>query len=320
MDHCDGLWVKPASADIVKDFNDQLSALTQDLSGNIDRMLKPLIEQVGQEIKDAAIEAAKDKGIKMGARAGGRWVVGAGGAAAGGVGAIVTEAVATAWNIVDLLGTGYDAGKLALESRAAINEMKALLDIARKAQQELEQLMANRASMSPTDLMGNAMGVLSRLNPCTRARRCSLVPYRNTNTTMSLKGHGCCPGQTGHHVIPEEAVGSCVGYSHGAAPTICVEGTTNANGTHGKVHEDMARQIEDYKKPGFLGGEKNTITYGKIRDIGIESVVKTFPESKCDKKCLRAQLDAYYKEKCKKPMKPAAGVAGGSRPQTDSDK
>ena len=58
MDHCDGLWVKPASADIVKDFNDQLSALTQDLSGNIDRMLKPLIEQVGQEIKDAAIEGS----------------------------------------------------------------------------------------------------------------------------------------------------------------------------------------------------------------------------------------------------------------------
>lgn len=312
MEHCDGLWIKPSSADVVTDFNQQIQDLANDLSSGVDNMLKPLIDQVSQEIKDAALEAAKDKAIKAGARSAGRWGVGAAGAAVGGVGAVVTEAVATAWNLVDWVGTAWGMGKLGWESRAAIKEMRSILEIAQKAQQELDALAKNAASMSPTDLMGNAMGTLSRLNPCTRARRCLMVPYGKTDTASSMMGGGCCPGQTGHHVIPEEAVGSCDNYSHSGAPTVCVEGTNNANGTHGKIHGDLEDRVNKHKD-SFFGGD--IISYGKMRDIGIKSVQRTFPESKCDEKCLRAQLDAYYADKCKKPMTAAAGApARGKSP------
>lgn len=138
-----------------------------------------------------------------------------------------------------------------------------------------------------------------------------MVPYGKTDTATSLGGDGCCPGQTGHHVIPEEAVESCEGYNHAGAPTVCVEGTNNANGTHGKVHGDLYDRIDDYKKGGFFSSPRETISYGNLRDMGIASVQSIFPESKCDTKCLRAQLDAFYKDKCKKPMKAAAGVPGG---------
>jgi hypothetical protein len=252
MEHCDGLWVKPSTAEAAADFNQQIQGLADDLSNGIDTMLKPLIDQVTQEVKEAAIEAAKDKAVKVGVRSAGRWVVGASGAAAGGVGAVVTELVATAWNLVDLAGTVWSVGKIGLESRAAIQEMGAILEIAQKAQQELDVLAKNAASMSPTDLMGEAMGTLSRLNSCTRARRCLMVPFGKTGTETSLGGDGCCPGQSGHHVIPKEAVGSCDNYNHAGAPTICVEGTNNGNGTHGKVHGDLLKEIKCLSKNNCL--------------------------------------------------------------------
>jgi hypothetical protein len=49
-----------------------------------------------------------------------------------------------------------------------------------------------------------------------------------------------------------------------------------------------------------------------MRDLGIDSVRNTFPESSCDEKCLRAQMDAYYENLCGKTKMPAAaGVSGG---------
>lgn len=320
MSHCDGLWVKPDMGNYkaqIDEFNQQIQAMSDDIGGAIKSQLEPLIEQVGEEVKQKAIQAAKDKAVKAGVRSGARWGVGLAGAAVGGVGAVVTEVVATAWNIVDWVGTGYDAIKLGSEAYGAIKEMSTVLDLAAKAQDELASLAKAAAGKSPTELMGDGMGVLSRFNPCTRARRCKLVPYNKTGTAQSIGGDGCCPGQTGHHVIPEEAAGSaCSGYSHGGAPTICVEGTNNSNGSHGAIHSNLERRLAKHRD-SFFGGD--TISYGKMRDKGIDSVQSTFPESKCDEKCLRAQLDAYYKDKCTAPM-PAASGAPATGSKTNSSK
>lgn len=321
MSHCDGLWIKPGSSEFsaeMGEFNDQIGQMADDLGAAIDGQLKPLVEQVGQEVRDAAMEAAKDKAKKAGVRSAARWGVGLAGAAVGGVGAIVTEIGATAWNIWDWASTGVEAVKLGAGAYDAIKEMGAVLDIAQKAQGELAELARNAASKSPTDLMADGMGILSRLNPCTRARRCKLVPYNKTGTPTSMGGDGCCPGQTGHHVIPDEAAkDACSNYSHGGAPTICVEGANNSNGTHGKIHTALDRSVQDHKDGGAFGiGASETISYGKMRDLGIKSVQATFPESKCDTKCLRAQLDAYYKSKCTGPMPAKSGA--GNRGKSDN--
>lgn len=184
-----------------------------------------------------------------------------------------------------------------------------------KALGELDEIYKN-ASKNPQKAAAEAMGVFSRLNPCTRARRCILVPYNKTGTLGSLGGHGCCPGQTGHHVLPHEMTkdGACPGgtpgYTKGSAPTVCVEGVNNSHGTHGTIHKNLAKLMKDSTGPNILGfGRKDTLSYDEAANLGVESIRDTFPESRCRAKCLKAQLDAYYKNKCTKPLKPKAGVA-----------
>jgi hypothetical protein len=309
MSHCDGLWMKPDSKEYADEFNSLLKGMSDDLAGTIEAQLKPLLDKVGQEIKDKAVAAAKEKALKMGARSAARWGVGLGGAAVGGVGAIVTEGVATAWNVYDWGSTAYETYQISSEAYGTIKEMGSILDIAKKAQDELAALAGNMANKTPTDLMADGMGVLSRLNACTRARRCKLVPYNKTGAAESLGGDGCCPGQTGHHILPDEMTknGNCPGYTKGSAPTVCVEGANNSNGSHGMAHQALDRGIQRHRN-GWFGSD--TLSYGKARDIGVRSVQETFPESKCDTKCLRAQLDAYYKSKCNKPLPAVSGLGG----------
>jgi len=314
MSHCDGLWIKPSGAeDMLEDleaFNDLVGKMSSDLEGSIKAALEPLVAEVKAAMTDKALDMAMKKGAKYAVKTGARHGAAAAGAAIGGIGVVVTEGLALLWTIGDGIYTGYDVIKSGYDIYAAVDEMEAILDIAKKAQGELADLAKNAANMSPTDMMANGMGILSRLNPCTRARRCLLVPYSKTGTEASLTGGGCCPGQTGHHVIPDEAAkNSCSDYNLDKAPTICVEGANNKNGTHGMIHQDLSRRVTKYKR-GIIS-ENTTIRYAKLRDLGIESVQKTFPESKCDEKCLKAQLDAYYKDKCKKPMPPLSGVPGG---------
>ena len=154
------------------------------------------------------------------------------------------------------------------------------------------------------------------MSACTRARRCKLVPYNKTDAAESLGGDGCCPGQTGHHVLPDEMTkdGNCEGYSKGGAPTVCVEGVNNGNGSHKLIHKNFDKGIQRHVD-GFFGS-KDSISYAKARDLGLESIQSTFPESKCDTKCLRAQLDAYYSKKCKKSLPP---VSGTNKRRTDPD-
>lgn len=311
MSHCDGLWIKPSSQHYgseLKQFNDTIKDMSADLKSAIESQLKPLVEKVGQEVKEKAISAAKDKAVKVGVRSAARWGVALGGVAVGGVGGIVTEGVATAWNIYDWGQTGYQAATLGVEAYGAIKEIGTVLEIAQTAQSELADLTKGMANKTPTDLMADGMGVISRLSACTRARRCKLVPYNKTDAAESLGGDGCCPGQTGHHVLPDEMTkdGNCEGYTKGSAPTVCVEGVNNGNGSHKMIHGNFDKGIQRHVDSFF--GSKDSISYTKARDVGVSSIQKTFPESKCDAKCLKAQLDAYYNTKCKKSLPPLSGI------------
>lgn len=207
--------------------------------------------------------------------------------------------------------TGYDAVKTTAAAWGTISEMRTLLGVAQTAQSELQALAGNMSKKTSHDLMADAMGVLARLNACTRARRCLLVPYGKTFAPDHISGKGCCPGQTGHHILPDEMTkdDNCPGYTKNGAPTICAEGANNSNGTHGRIHRRLEAMIENHRK-SFFGGL--TMSYGKARDRGIESIHLTFPESKCDTACLRAQLDAYYKDKCKSTLPALSGAPKGS--------
>lgn len=310
MEHCTGLWIKPSGGvkDVIDKFNSLLKDMTSDFKDTVKNMLTPLVDKVKAEVEQKVGQAAAKRGAELGERALTRWGVGA--VAGGGIFDEVTEIGATAWNAYDWASTAYQGYQLSKEAYKAVQEIGDIKDMVGQASKELEALASDAAKMSPTQAMATGMGVLSRFNACTRARRCILVTYDETKAPKNLNGKGCCPGQTGHHILPDEMTkgGRCPGYDKNSAPTVCVEGTNNNNGSHGLIHKAMAIMIKDHTS-GLFGS--NTLSYEKARDYGIRSIRDTFPESQCSRKCLKTQLDSYYRSKCNQDLPAVSGSSGG---------
>jgi hypothetical protein len=138
---------------------------------------------------------------------------------------------------------------------------------------------------------------------CTRARKCMLVPMEETDDRSKAKDKtkdeitkGCCPGQTGHHLIPgaffEKSRGAsgCSKYKYEKAPVVCAEGTTDTHGSHGAAHGAMNKAASKAMNASEM------LSYEDARDAAIVSHAKTFPFSTCSRKCLQAQLDKYHKK------------------------
>lgn len=298
-ENCDFLWIKPGPKSH-QDFLEKLDALKGDLDGAVEQAL----EQVKDKVQDEVWDAAKKKGGKLAARAGVKWGAGLAGAAVGGVGAVFTEGLATVWNIGDMLYTGASVFKDGYDIYQETAALKSQLTDIKSIASEMDRL-GQQARSDPQKAVADFMSTAARVNGCARARRCGMVAYKDVE---SLKGNGCCPGQTGHHLIPKEMVGDgCPGYDHETAPTVCVEGTNNTHGSHGQVHAALKGVMTNHYRNGGNSG----INYPTAKKMAMGSFYKTFPESGCSRKCLEAQLDGYYKNKCTKTMTAASGSAGG---------
>ncbi len=157
-------------------------------------------------------------------------------------------------------------------------------------------------------------------NDCLKARKCQLVPY----SKESQKRAQCCPGQTPHHVVEassfydgdrgsSDALLACATttdssgkkqqYSANMAPCICVSGQNQHWGSHGLMHTmqgnangKRTRSETLDKADGTKTGNYPTKSYKADSSAGVKAVGKVFPGSKCDEKCLQAQLDAYHKQ------------------------
>jgi len=166
---------------------------------------------------------------------------------------------------------------------AALKAITDIRDIKEKSQAILEDFKKN-----PHKAHANAMSIMAQLDPCVRARKCMLVPYQNTKglgdkltkeisgeegggglkaIAQARHGNGCCPGQTGHHILPDAMVkdADCPGYDYDMAPTVCLEGTKNGkeHGSHGMAHGNLKESIGGYKEKF----SKDTISYEIIREI-----------------------------------------------------
>ncbi|EFV1554069.1 hypothetical protein HRM29_004512, partial [Salmonella enterica] len=80
---------------------------------------------------------------------------------------------------------------------------------------------------------------------------------------------------------------------------------------HKTVHDRLHLEVLAF-------GKRKPIKYDPTaRHMAIMSFKTAFPESKCDVKCLEAQLDAFY-SKCKGDMKAKSGTSGSpERDDTD---
>ncbi|HCR9769215.1 TPA: DUF4150 domain-containing protein [Citrobacter koseri] len=313
-DHCEGLMLRPWSekqinnnvdADLKKELANltaDMDNLTKEIISEIDRHFADLLQQAQDKATQVLIEKLEKKiaikvasqGVKIACK-----------------GAIAAVPVA-GW-IISGAWTAYDAYDI-YDSYDELNKLKELYETAKeiiidnkKAMQALSELVGSISKKTPLQLIASGMDLFARLNSCTRARRCLMVQYDNTKGyRKSFEGKGCCPGQTGHHLIPEAmAKSGCENYNHDEAPVICVEGVNQYQGSHKTVHDRL--------HIGVLGvGEGKTIKYDPTaRDMAIISFKAAFPESKCDIKCLKAQLDAFY-GKCKGDMTAKSGTRGSN--------
>jgi len=140
------------------------------------------------------------------------------------------------------------------------------------------------------------------------------VPWTNIEKMFTTPGGKCagmdelklqpysrkCPKKkrkkrTGHHLIPGRCSRVSKKYSHSRAPVVCVTFGNQHAGTHAAAHAVF--DLEEYTS--FT--KKKKFTYKKARDAAVKSAGKAFePPKKLSKKqqeCIKAQLDAYYKEK-----------------------
>jgi len=301
-DHCEFLMIKPSSPE-------GMFAELQSIPGK-------LADELGTKALDAAKSKAQEKltsavekklakmGLKqlvtrVGSFLGGPWT-----------GAAVNIAM-TADGANDIKNAIDEFPDLKREVEEAAKQLEDVQKKVADLQNELDKYKDPKSASGYNEqaVVSDMMYGAAEMNPCIRARRCALVPYNQTENPASSRGNGCCPGQSGHHLLPSAMFDGCDDYKESKAPTICVEGTNNTHGSHGVIHGKMNDILED-KFPKTPKGAP--IPKDKAIDSGAESVEKAFPESKCNKECLKAQLKAYY-DNLKCTPKKNAGLPGSGK-------
>jgi hypothetical protein len=301
LDHCDSLWIKPISpkkSSEINELGDMLKSMTPD---KIMAEVRARLDVAVQVLEAAMVDAAQAAAMRSAAKKAGTW----------GVGALfgpIGLTIATVFNAVD---TAISAAQLAKKLGELRKELTGLRDGIKELPDKLEKII-KEAAQNPQKAVADTMSIISRLNDCVRARRCQLVPMKETYGETQLKairdeddeeniwelsgpasGKGCCPGQTGHHILPKAIFKECKAYQdkqHRGAPTICVEGVNNSHASHGQMHSQLDKQLKQRYQKGA------TISYNHAIKEGIESVRNVFPESGCSKECLKVQLEKFYND------------------------
>ncbi|MFC3156035.1 HNH/endonuclease VII fold toxin-2 domain-containing protein, partial [Gilvimarinus japonicus] len=305
-EHCTGLWLKPHESNLtsINELTDTYNQKLTELKESVTKLNSA--GEIFSEMLSLLWEESMWSTLKIGGKFLGKSAIKAivgGASATTGAGLVVTGAMA-AWTIKDLYDTIGTVAELLGDKGAALkqafNEIGNLDETVAKLQKELVD--------DPVKGLTNTMTTLAKINPCVRARKCLLVPYKNTKSKKKTvkDGNGCCPGQTGHHIMPnamfkdKDNKSVCPGYNYNEAPVMCLEGTNNAKGwgSHGSAHSNLEVDMKHYRDERF---EKNqntdVISYKEGSKICIDAVREAAAKN-CDPECLQAQLDHHYNQ-CK---------------------
>jgi hypothetical protein len=334
--HCHGMWYKPTNlAKTSKELNDAVTGTLEKLKGEKWGLIKEGMGELAEVAKAKVGAAAEKKVAGLLARSVAKNVVG-GAAVAGTAGTVgtVVEAGMLAWTVSDVLSTAEELAVLAgAEGLAVLENIKDSVNIKAKAEELL-----NDYKTKPDKALADTMTTLSKFNRCLQAKRCELVPMKNTPARDAAKsGKGCCPGKTGHHLLPKEMFKrkidvpvvpeklvkggpnkgnpktksvddptNCPEYTdsvHDNAPVVCVEGTNNNHGSHGVIHNNIDELMKNHRRrnPG-----NDHISNSDAIKAAVTSHNETFKPA-CNPDCLAAQLHSYYDKLCSGKLKPRGG-------------
>lgn len=153
---------------------------------------------------------------------------------------------------------------------------------------------------------------------CKAAQKCILAPKGDD------KSYCCSPHTTGHHLIEDHWVSGKAGFSmaqgsagYDAAPTVCANRFRRRGTVHRQLHDIQGTIEESFMKGGarFDSGEPNGgWNYGAGKEAACSAHAQVFKSSKCKKKCVGDQLDAFYGKDSSRPLsKPTTQALGRSR-------
>ena len=299
-DHCDGLEVSLVSLKDARDYAKKMQDVFESLPSELN-----ILASLEQELMEMATNAGAKALAKWAAKAGIKQAAGSSLPAIG-------NALMAIWSVVDAavaIGDVNEIRKVATESLDKLGMLKSkvteLTDLAGEFK-DFDKLSPGEQLTKAQELGARGQEALATLNDCTRARKCMLTPYGADGANQRGREHsgnkGCCGGQTGHHLIYGAMLkDSCPGYdaqAHKDAPTVCVEGTNQNVGSHGRVHDKMDKQVQDLADAG------KTPNGAMSMDDAIGAAAKShsaaFPASRCSEDCIRKQLENFYKDKCGK--------------------
>lgn len=304
--HCDFLMIKPSPtsplfAEIYEIPYKMIEKLAE--SGQ-----EKILAKAEQELKEAVAKKLGKAGFKqlvtrVGSFALGPWV------------GIPVNVLMTADGANDFKNAAQEFPKMLDDIDKAKKEISKAREEIIKTRDLIEQYREktgpDKGSMKGQALASDIMYEAAETSPCITARRCSLVPYGETNYPKSANGLGCCPGQSGHHILPNAMFDGCPGYNADEALTICVEGVTNSHGSHRVIHENLKKILAGTLKPDgtpLLAGDPMPLQ--DAIDAGMISVDRSFPFSECDPLCIQKQLRESYRKYADCLPKSHSGAAG----------
>jgi len=122
---------------------------------------------------------------------------------------------------------------------------------------------------------------------CVKKSRCHLKPYK-----PGRKQKKCCPGQTPHHIPPKACFSRAKvkKYNMKKALCVCMEGTSQHFGSHGKNHAAIDYLCAKNKPTAIQPGD--SVSIDKYNEICATAVAA---QCGCDPACIKAQLDESLK-------------------------
>ncbi len=307
-DHCDGMHIALGSKNVGLEYAKELSETYKKLPNELN-----LLAALEAELMEMATKAGAKAFGKLAAKAGVKQLAGSSLPGWGNAAMAITSVVDGALAIGDV----NEIRRVALESLDQLKVLKDKVNVLEKMSKEFadfEKLTPQQQLEKAQELGAEGQDILATLNPCARARKCNLVPksVQDGSKVETADGKGCCPGQTGHHLIYDAMIkdAGCPDYKYSTAPTVCTEGTSQHLGSHKRVHDAMDLATQGLADKGKL--QNNTMSLEEGIDNAVKAHMATFPLSRCKPGCIKAQLDGYYKSKCPNVRLKAVNKNGGT--------
>jgi len=331
-------WKDKQCGNLLFDMNKSPEEMSKDLN-KIAKDLKDLKGDLAEQARDIATGAVKDKLAKVAGVAGceaigaaiggviGFFFGGVGAAPGAAVGAAAGGAICGTAATVDTIIGIPELWSSADWVKEQIGNTKRALKNLKTYQQSIKEIADIKNGPLSADKKTEAIAKIKEpllkkqetevnKSPCLKSKRCEMSPYDKSKASVYPRGQGghkspmdkmfkldqkdgCCPGQQAHHIIPKAKVEECPGYDNGKAPTVCLEGGNN-NGTHGKLHKrtdvNTDAMVRGKYNKGDTSCNQNAASMKCTIEASAQAMAKEFG---CDKKCVKKELNDFYKNLCK---------------------